>query len=132
MNFHNILYSLEYFLLVDKFSKWRIITLLIRKSYIKIGVILMINFKEGNNKFYLGEDEDNMTAVITYLNKDNDTIVIDHTFVSKELRGKNIGQLLVEKVVNFARENNKKVITQCWFAEKEFEQNKDYQDLWSK
>jgi predicted GNAT family acetyltransferase len=92
----------------------------------------MINLKEGNNKFYLGDNEDNIKAVVTYVDKGANTIILDHTFVSPELRGQNIGQQLIKRVADFARENNKKIIPQCWFAEKEFAANKEYEDIWFK
>ena len=92
----------------------------------------MITLKEGNNKFYLGDNEDNIKAVVTYVDRDENTIILDHTFVSTELRGQNIGQQLIQRVADFARENNKKIIPQCWFAEKEFAANKEYEDIWFK
>ena len=92
----------------------------------------MINLKEGNNKFYLGDNEENIKAVVTYVDKCENTIILDHTFVSPELRGQNIGQQLIKKVVDFARENNKKIVPQCWFAEKEFIAHKEYEDIWFK
>ncbi|WP_297421995.1 GNAT family N-acetyltransferase [Clostridium sp.] len=89
----------------------------------------MANLKEGNHKFYLGDNEENMKAVVTYVDGEKNTIVLNHTYVSKELRGQNIGAQLVKRVVDFARENNKKVIPQCWFAEDEFNAHKEYQDV---
>ena len=38
--------------------------------------------KQGNNKFYVGEDENNPKAEITYKQVDNNEIEIDHTGVS--------------------------------------------------
>ena len=92
----------------------------------------MITIKEGNNKFYLGDSENNSKAEITYINSGDDTIIIDHTFVSDELRGQKLGHQLIQKVVDFARQKNKKIIPQCSFAEKEFIENKEYEDVWSK
>lgn len=90
----------------------------------------MINLKEGTNKFYLGDNEDNIKAEVTYLDSGENTIILNHTFVSKELRGQNIGQQLIKTVVDFARENNKKIVPQCWFAEEEFVAHKEYEDVW--
>lgn len=89
----------------------------------------MINLKEGNNKFYLGDSEEDIKAEVTFVNSENDAIILNHTFVSNELRGQNIGAQLVKRVVDFARENNKKIIPQCWFAEKEFIAHKEYEDV---
>lgn len=89
----------------------------------------MLEFKEDIKKFYLGANSQNPKAEITYINYNEDTILIDHTFVSNELRGQNIGKELIKRVVDFAREENKKVIPQCSFALKEFNENKEYNDV---
>lgn len=89
----------------------------------------MLEFKEDIKKFYLGDNSQNTKAEITYVNYDEDTILINHTFVSNELRGQNIGKELIKRVVDFAREENKKVIPQCSFAKKEFIENKEYEDV---
>jgi len=92
----------------------------------------LITIKEGNNKFYVGDSESNSKAEITYINSGEDTIIINHTFVSNELRGQKLGHQLMQKVIDFARQENKKIIPQCSFAEKEFIENKEYEDVWSK
>lgn len=92
----------------------------------------MINLKEGNHKFYLGDNEENMKAVVTYVDGGENTIILNHTYVSPELRGQNIGQKLVKRVVDYAKENNKKIVPQCWFAEDEFKAHKEYEDVWYK
>lgn len=89
----------------------------------------MIEIKEGIHKFYIGDTEDNPNAEVTYVLSGKDKIIIDHTFVSYELRGQNIGKHLIKKVVDFARQENKKIVPQCKFAEKEFTENKEYQDV---
>jgi uncharacterized protein len=89
----------------------------------------MLIIKEDINKFYIGDEEDNPKAEVTYVNDGEDKIIIDHTFVSEELRGQKIGQQLIKKVVDFARQENKKIIPQCPFAEKEFNKNKEYEDV---
>lgn len=72
--------------------------------------------KKGNNKFYVGENEDNAQAVITFKQVDNNEIDIDHTGVSDELGGQGLGKKLVAAVVDYARENNLKIIASCPFA----------------
>jgi uncharacterized protein len=89
----------------------------------------MHEFKEDTKKFYLGDSSQNPQAEVTYVNHNEDTIIINHTFVSNELRGQNIGKELIKRVVDFAIEENKKVIPQCSFALKEFNENKEYNDV---
>lgn len=89
----------------------------------------MIELKEGINKFYFGDTLENPKAEVTYVSHKGDTIIIDHTFVSNELRGQNVGKQLIKKVVDFARQENKKIVPQCSFAQKEFTKNKEYEDV---
>lgn len=89
----------------------------------------MAEFKEGIKKFYLGDSFQNPKAEVTYVNYNENTIIINHTFVSNELRGQNIGKQLIKRVVDFARDENKKIIPQCSFARKEFDENKEYADV---
>ena len=93
------------------------------------GVIIIIEIKEGINKFYLGDTLESSKAEVTYVHANEDTIIINHTFVSNELRGQNVGKQLIKKVVAFARQENKKIIPQCSFANKEFIKNKEYEDV---
>jgi predicted GNAT family acetyltransferase len=89
----------------------------------------MIDIKEGLNKFYLGDLEANPKAAVTYINSGEDKIIIDRTFVSDELRGQKVAQQLIKKVIDFARQSNKKIVPQCSFAIKEFEKNREYEDV---
>ena len=92
-------------------------------------MIIIIEIKEGINKFYLGDTLESSKAEVTYVHANEDTIIINHTFVSNELRGQNVGKQLIKKVVAFARQENKKIIPQCSFANKEFIKNKEYEDV---
>lgn len=89
----------------------------------------MVDIKKGINKFYIGESEENPKAEVTYVDNGEQAIIIDHTFVSDELRGQKIGQQLIKKVVDFARSENKKIVPVCPFAKKEFSKNKEYEDV---
>lgn len=86
--------------------------------------------KQGHNQFYIGESKDNAQAVITFKQVDNNEIDIDHTGVADELGGQGLGKQLVEAVVNYARENNLKIIASCPFAKDVLEKNDDYQDVY--
>ena len=89
----------------------------------------MLEIKEGTNKFYLGDTLETAIAEVTYVPIDQDTIIIDHTFVANELRGQNVGKQLIKKVVDFARQENKKIIPECSFAKNEFTKNEEYNDV---
>jgi len=61
-----------------------------------------------------------------------DELIIEHTFVSEELRGQNVGKQLLDKVVAFAREKNKKIIAICPYAKAKLNKNNNYLDVFHK
>lgn len=88
----------------------------------------MIDIQHGENRFFIEIDGEKL-AEITYLNSGEQQITIDHTYVSEKLRGQKVGNALVEKVVEFARQENLQVVPQCSFAVKQFENNENYKDV---
>ncbi|SUM34910.1 acetyltransferase [Staphylococcus gallinarum] len=64
----------------------------------------MAEIKQGTNKFYIGEDENNPQAQITFKKLNDNQIDIDHTGVPDEMGGQGIGSQLVQSVVEYARE----------------------------
>ena len=91
-----------------------------------------MEIKHGTNKFYVGEDEQNFLAQMTYVSSGENLMIIDHTEVTDELRGQNVGKLLVESGVNYARENNLKVVPLCPFAKVLIDKTPEYQDVLKK
>jgi uncharacterized protein len=87
-----------------------------------------MDIQHGNNRFFIEQDGEKL-AEITYVNSGENQITIDHTYVSEKLRGQKIGNALVEKVVELAREDNLHIVPQCTFAAREFEKNKQYEDV---
>ena len=89
-----------------------------------------IQHKDGNSKgsFFIEEDGE-VKAEITYSKAGDTKIIIDHTEVSDELRGENIGKRLVEYTVNYARKNGLKVIPLCPFAKSVIERDDSLQDV---
>ena len=92
----------------------------------------MTEIKQGHNKFYVGENEDNRQAEITFTEVSPNQIDIDHTGVPKELGGQGLGSKLVKAVVDYARDNNLTVSATCPFAQNVIEKNEAYQDVYSK
>lgn len=82
-------------------------------------------------EFFAGE-RGAKSALMTYRKSGAKEITIDHTEVSGALKGKGVGKELVAAGVNFARENNLKIVAVCPFVEAEFEKNKDYADVRAK
>lgn len=55
--------------------------------------------------------------------------IIDHTEVNPEFGGKGIGRKLVDKAVEFARQNNVKIIPLCPYATNVFRKHSELQDV---
>lgn len=89
-----------------------------------------IQHKEGESKgsFYI-EAGGEVAAEITYSKAGDNKIIIDHTEVSEEFRGEDIGQTLVEHAVGYARENKITVIPLCPFAKSVIERDESLQDV---
>ncbi|MCF3943656.1 GNAT family N-acetyltransferase [Oceanobacillus alkalisoli] len=85
--------------------------------------------KKAGNKFYVGEDVKSPLAEITYVESSRSLVVIDHTYVSDELRGQGIAGKLLEQVVLYAREHQKKIKPLCVFAKKRMEETVEYHDV---
>lgn len=92
----------------------------------------MITIEQGENKFFVGEDEETPLAEITYRLSENKQLVVEHTYVSDELRGEGIAGKLVDKVVNYARGNDLKVRSECSYAKDKLEKTPEYQDVFVK
>ncbi len=78
--------------------------------------------------FYIEQNGD-WVAEMTYKKEGARKIVIDHTEVDESLRGKGIGENLVEEVVKYARENNLLIKPDCPFVKKILESSEDYEDV---
>lgn len=88
-----------------------------------------MDVKRGNNEFYVEDQQGTKAAQITYFEQKDGEIVIDHTEVAEDLRGQGVGYQLVEHVVEKARAENKKIIPQCPYAEKQLKDNEEFHNV---
>lgn len=89
----------------------------------------MTKILKGDHKFYIGEDENNPIAQITWKDQDEHTIIADHTYVSDELRGQGIAGKLFNKLIEFAQEENKKIIPECSYVKVKLERSTELKHL---
>ena len=68
-------------------------------------------------------------AYLTYINHGEKVLNFNHTYVPFSLRGKSIAGQIVEYALNYARENNFKVIPGCSYVRTYLERNKQFSDL---
>ena len=83
----------------------------------------------GKKGLFYVEIDGNILAEMVYSMASPTKMIIEHTEVSDELRGKNVGYQLVETGVNFARQHNLKIIPLCTFAKSVFDKNAAFRDV---
>ena len=91
--------------------------------------MLIQNKKTENKGMFYVESDGNILAEMTYTLPSADKMIIDHTEVSDELRGQNVGYQLVSTAVEYARTHNLKVIPLCPFANSVFKKKPEFKDV---
>ena len=87
-----------------------------------------LNINEKNGFFHIdidGKEEAKMTFVFAGENK----FIIDHTEVNPGNEGKGFGKKLVTKAVEYARENDLKIIPHCSFVKSLFDKVPEFRDV---
>ena len=78
---------------------------------------------------YLIDLAPGIIAEMTYQRTGANTIVIDHTRVPPEYRGRNIAEKLMEYAIDDARENGARIIPVCSYALAQFKRHPEWCDL---
>jgi predicted GNAT family acetyltransferase len=68
-------------------------------------------------------------AELTYVRIDAGTIVADHTWVPDALRGRGIGQVLVERLVEDARGGGHRIVPRCPYVRSLFGRHPEWSDV---
>lgn len=89
-----------------------------------------ITLNEKAHKGSAKATENEKTAgLMTYSIPDSDFIIIDHTEVESEFRGKGVGKQMLNAIVEMAREKQLKILPLCPFAKAMFEKDNDLKDV---
>ena len=83
----------------------------------------------GTTGRYIARAEGMPEAEMTYSIANEQLIIIDHTGVPDEWRGKGVGKALVERGVRDARERGVKIIPLCPFAKAQIDKHPEWQDV---
>jgi len=83
---------------------------------------------ESDGGFYAMEN-DTAVGEMTYSWAGPDKIIIDHTHVVPGYTDSGIGKKMVMKAVDYARDNNIKIVPLCTFANSVFKKNPDIRDV---
>lgn len=84
-----------------------------------------IDIKKGENMFFVGEDELNPEAYVSYKVDDDGDLIIDSTEVANQLSGQGVGSTLVNMVIEYAKDEDKKIVPECPFARAVMERKED-------
>ena len=78
---------------------------------------------------FVVEIDGHREAEMVYKMNTAETMTIVHTQVSDTLKGKSVGMQLVRAGVDYARQNNLKVIPECPFVRSVFEKVEAFRDV---
>ncbi|MEI5985107.1 MULTISPECIES: GNAT family N-acetyltransferase [Sphingobacterium] len=91
--------------------------------------MLIKHVENGNKGGFIAEEDGKQIGEMTYSQAGPGKIIIDHTEVDEEEKGKGIGHLLLNKAVEYARENNVKIMPLCPFAKASFDRDVNIRDV---
>ena len=92
-----------------------------------------IVIKEQNNKgFAIANENSKKAGLMTYSIPDSNFIIIDHTEVNPDFKGKGVGKEMLYKIVNMARNKNLKILPLCPFANAMFKKLDNINDVLKK
>jgi uncharacterized protein len=72
---------------------------------------------------------DGREAYLTYRNNGDNILIFDHTYVPFNLRGQNIAGKIVKFALDYAKENNFKIIPACSYVHAYIDKNQQFNDL---
>lgn len=95
----------------------------------------MTQIKAGNNEFFM-EESGQVIAKVEFTpsgtaSDGKELISIMHTNVYEGNNGRGLGKQLINKVAEYAREENKLIFPVCSYAKKVLESSEEYKDVLS-
>lgn len=89
-----------------------------------------IEIRERENKgFAIAKENGKKAGLMSYSIPGSDFIIIDHTEVEPEQKGKEVGKKLLYEIVDMARKKNLKILPLCPFANAMFKKLDDIKDV---
>ena len=84
---------------------------------------------ESRGMFFVPGEDDEPLAELIYAKQGVDTMIIEHTEVSGELQGQNVGYQLVHAAIEHARSHGMKVVPVCTFAKAVIDKKPEFRDM---
>lgn len=88
-----------------------------------------MDIQEDEKSFYVLGPQGQRIAEVEFVMTGEHLAIIDHTDVDPSLKGQGVGKVLVAKVVEKMRRENRKIIPLCPFAKHEFDTTPEYNDI---
>lgn len=85
-------------------------------------------FEAGRGRYW-ADLADGYTAELTYRAREEDVIVIDHTFVPPAFEGRGIALQLLKRAIADATEKSLKIVPQCPYVAVQFRRHPDWSGL---
>jgi predicted GNAT family acetyltransferase len=94
---------------------------------------IAIKFENNDRGAFVIEDENKERIAEMAFGRNGSDLIIYHTEVSDRLKGQGVATQLLEKMVNFAREENLQVVPLCAYVHAQFKRHPErYEDIWNK
>lgn len=87
--------------------------------------------QQGHKGRYFIEDEQGLVGEVTYSMAGEQLMIVDHTHVEEEHRGKEVGVTIMKVVVEDVRNKGIRVLPLCPFANAFFRKNESMKDVLS-
>jgi hypothetical protein len=85
--------------------------------------------KEVTKGRFAAMDDGKEAGAIFYTSAGELKLILDHTEVDDDYRGQSIGKKILMYIVEFARENNIKIIPLCPYAKSVFDKTESIRDV---
>lgn len=91
--------------------------------------IKQVNDNDSKKGHFKATEGGLQAGLMTYVYAGPQKIIIDHTEVDPDFEGQGVGKNMVMAAVEFARENNIKILPLCPFAKSVFNRSPDIADV---
>ena len=83
----------------------------------------------GKGRYQARVSDVDASAELTYSRVNEHLVIADHTGVPDALRGRGVGQALVERLISDAREQQFKIVPLCPYVKARYEKNPQWADV---
>lgn len=78
---------------------------------------------------FIAWEDNKKIGEMTYSAAGEDKIIVDHTEVHPEEKGKGVGRVLLDRIVEYARDNDLKIVPLCPYAKSMFDRDVNIRDV---